>query len=65
MMMLVTWLIELYLNQLGELRDQGKEEKEYERVQVEFTEFINHSRIKVSKTLLPETVIYLWLSTTR
>ena len=44
--MLVTWLIEIYLNQLGQLRDKGLS-TDYEVVQDDFRKFINQSRIKV------------------
>jgi len=44
--MLVTWLLELYLNELGRLRDEGKQEADYDILQEEFRKFINQSRIK-------------------
>ena len=47
-MMLVTWVIELYLNQLGELRDRGTKGMAYETLQDEFRKFLNQSRVKVS-----------------
>lgn len=48
-MMLVTWVIELYLNQLGELRDRGTKGSKYETLQDEFEKFLNQSKVKVIK----------------
>ncbi len=48
MTMLVTWLIELYLNQLGELKEQGMDESdEYNNIQEEFRKFLSQARVKV------------------
>ncbi|KAJ8299391.1 hypothetical protein KUTeg_023451 [Tegillarca granosa] len=45
--MLVTWLIEIYLNQLGELKDQGLEiSTEYENIQADFQRFLAQSNVK-------------------
>lgn len=46
LMMLLTWLIELYLNQLGELRDQDKKGSVYDSLQDEFRKFLNQSKVK-------------------
>ena len=47
--MLVTWLVEIYLNQLGELKEKDKEQDmEYEMIQEEFRKFLNQPRVKVS-----------------
>ncbi|KAH9519313.1 Vacuolar protein sorting-associated protein 18 like protein [Bulinus truncatus] len=41
MTMLVTWMIELFLNQLGELREQGQDEsEEFKNTQEEFRKFL-------------------------
>ena len=47
-MMLVTWVIELYLNQLGDLRDVGTKGDAYEILQDEFRKFLLQNRVKVS-----------------
>ena len=48
-MMLVTWLIELYLNQLGDLRDKGeKGEENYKLLEEDFRKFLHQSRVQVS-----------------
>ena len=50
MTMMITWLIELYLNQIGELKDRGLEARsERERIEEEFRKFLNQSRVKVCK----------------
>ncbi|GAB1602836.1 vacuolar protein sorting-associated protein 18 homolog [Argonauta hians] len=47
MTMLVTWLTEIYLNQLGELKEQSDEKgSQYQIVQKEFCQFLNQSIIK-------------------
>jgi len=46
--MLVTWLIEIYLNQMGELKEQGQEQsQEYETLQENFRQFLHQPRVKV------------------
>ncbi|XP_066913841.1 vacuolar protein sorting-associated protein 18 homolog isoform X1 [Clytia hemisphaerica] len=45
LMMLVTWVMELYLNQLGEHRDNGFDGG-YENLQDEFRKFLNQNRVK-------------------
>ncbi len=51
--MIVTWLIELYLNQLGDLRDQGDKAKiELDRYQEDFRKFLMQSRVKVNIYLI-------------
>ena len=48
MTMLIMWLIELYLNDLGSLR--GKEPKpKYESVQEEFRKFLAQTKVKVGE----------------
>ncbi len=48
MTMIVTWLIELYLNQLGELKDQGDKAKtELDKLQEDFRKLLVQSRVKV------------------
>ncbi|KAH3888458.1 hypothetical protein DPMN_012493 [Dreissena polymorpha] len=48
MTMLVTWLIEIYLNQLGELKEQQvKPSQRYRDVQQEFQVFLKQTRVKV------------------
>lgn len=47
--MLVTWLIEIFLNQLGEMKEQGQDESdEYRKVQEEFRMFLAQPKNKVS-----------------
>lgn len=47
--MLVTWLIEIFLNQLGEMKEQGQDESdEYRKVQEEFRVFLAQPKNKVS-----------------
>ena len=46
--MLVMWLIEIYLNQLGVLKEQGGDmDQKYDQVQDEFRRFLNQPRVKV------------------
>ncbi len=46
--MLVTWLIEIYLNQLGELKEQGQDMSlKYDSLQEEFRKFLAHQRVQV------------------
>jgi len=48
MVMLITWVIELYLNQLGDLRDTGLHGAgRYDEMQDEFRKFLNQSKVKV------------------
>nr|XP_022303010.1 vacuolar protein sorting-associated protein 18 homolog [Crassostrea virginica] len=45
--MLVTWLIEIFLNQLGEMKEQGQDEsEEYRKVQEEFRMFLAQPKNK-------------------
>ncbi|XP_055957598.1 vacuolar protein sorting-associated protein 18 homolog [Patella vulgata] len=45
--MLVTWLIELYLNQLGELKEQNQDEsQEYVAIQEYFRTFLGQPKVK-------------------
>ena len=47
--MLVMWLIEIYLNQLGVLKEQGDDmDERYDVVQEEFRKFLNQPRVKVA-----------------
>ena len=48
--MLTTWLIELYLNELGNLLDDGQTEQ-HARVQEEFHMLLAKSALKVSEGL--------------
>ena len=49
MTMLVTWLIEIYLNQLGELKEQQKDGSAvFKGLQREFQTFLTQTRVKVS-----------------
>lgn len=44
------WLIELYLNELGELRDGGEQKREdFERVQDDFRKLLATSKVRVRK----------------
>ncbi|KAL5007275.1 hypothetical protein ScPMuIL_016081 [Solemya velum] len=45
--MLVTWLIEIYLNQLGELKEEGDiRNQTYDETQEEFRTFLRQSKVK-------------------
>lgn len=47
MTMIVTWLIELYLNQLGELKESGQElNDDFQALQEEFRKFLASTRVK-------------------
>ncbi|ESO97284.1 hypothetical protein LOTGIDRAFT_214111 [Lottia gigantea] len=47
MTMLVTWLIELYLNQLGELKEQNQDEsEEFNEIQDDFRSFLGQLKVK-------------------
>lgn len=47
--MLVLWLIEIFLNDLGSLRDFGKENSaEYHNLEQEFLDFMKQPAVKVS-----------------
>ena len=47
MTMLITWLIEIYLNQLGRLKEEGKEVSQvYEEIQQDFRKFLTQSNVK-------------------
>ena len=51
--MLVTWLIEIYLNQLGELKEQGQDMSvKYDSLQEEFRKFLAHQRVQVGVGLI-------------
>ena len=46
--MITMWLIELYLNELGELKDGGEEKKEnFERVRDDLRKLLATSKVKV------------------
>lgn len=48
MTMLITWLIEIYLNQLGELKEQQLESSpRFRTLQEEFQTFLKQTRTKV------------------
>lgn len=44
--MLTTWLIELFLNELGTLYDRG-EQRSYKKLQTEFYTFLSQDSLKV------------------
>ncbi|CAB4006497.1 vacuolar sorting-associated 18 homolog [Paramuricea clavata] len=47
--MITMWLIELYLNELGELRDVGEEKRQdFERVQDDFRKLLATNKVKTS-----------------
>lgn len=49
--MLVTWLIEIFLNQLGEMKEQGQDEsEEYRSTQEEFRMFLAQPKNKVRQS---------------
>ena len=68
MTMIVTWLIELYLNQIGEMRDRGlqakKKKVELERIQEDFRKLLIQSRVKVGEKLFPSSVCFSIVSFT-
>ena len=48
MTMLSMWLIEIFLNQLGELRERGQDGLEqYSTLQAQFRHFLASARLKV------------------
>ena len=52
--MIITWLIAIYLNQLGELKEEGQDlSKQYDTLQEEFRTFLAKPRVKVSTIHLP------------
>ena len=58
MTMIITWLIELYLNQIGELKDRGSNAKmELEGIVEEFRKLLVQSRVKVSECFFIDDVI--------
>ena len=50
MTMLTMWLIELYLNDLGSLKESDAKAK-HEDLQEEFRKFLAQTKVKVSHTL--------------
>ncbi|GFN86697.1 vacuolar protein sorting-associated protein 18 homolog [Plakobranchus ocellatus] len=47
MTMLVTWMIELFLNQLGGLKEQGQDNtSEYDKTQEDFRQFLGQQRVR-------------------
>ena len=53
--MIVIWVIELFLNQLGTLRDGGKENSsEYVSLQKELDSFLAHPQVMVSSVCVPD-----------
>ncbi|GFR83888.1 vacuolar protein sorting-associated protein 18 homolog [Elysia marginata] len=47
MTMLVTWMIELFLNQLGGLKEQGQDDtSEYDNTQEQFRKFLGQQRVR-------------------
>jgi len=56
--MIVIWVIELFLNQLGTLRDEGKENTtEYISLQKELDSFLARPQVMVSFAYLTDTTI--------
>jgi vacuolar protein sorting-associated protein 18 len=56
--MIVVWVIELFLNQLGELRDCGKaNSSEYKEMQRHFEGFMNQRLVQV---ISATELILLW-----
>ena len=54
--MIVIWVIELFLNQLGTLRDEGKENAaEYVSLQKELDSFLARPQVMVSPGYVPDT----------
>jgi hypothetical protein len=52
--MIVIWVIELFLNQLGTLRDEGKENTvEYVSLQKELDSFLARPQVMVSPKYVP------------
>jgi len=46
--MVVVWVIELFLNQLGELRDSGRaDSQDYKELQKHFESFMNQRLVQV------------------
>ena len=46
--MLVMWLVEIYLNQLGQLKEQGQDmSQHYENLQEELRKFLAQQRVRV------------------
>jgi len=66
--MIVIWVIELFLNQLGTLRDEGKENTaEYVSLQKELDSFLARLQVMVSPEYVPDmtewesgTGIFMW-----
>jgi hypothetical protein len=67
--MIVVWVIELFLNQLGTLRDQGKENTaEYISLQKKLDSFLAHPQVMVSSEYAPDmsgwescTGLFMWV----
>ena len=56
-MLLTTWLIELFLNELGALQDRG-EQREYKRLQSQFYSFLSQESLKVHVCTVLVCVVY-------
>jgi hypothetical protein len=55
------WVIELYLNQLGQLKEQDEEgSQKYESLQESFHKFLQAPRVKVSHVLFSNFFFLLW-----
>lgn len=55
--MLTTWLIELFLNELGSHTDRG-DQRSYKRLQHEFYEFLSQDSLKVTPLWI---VVWSWI----
>ena len=59
MTMMTTWLIELYLNQIGDLKDRGLDARpDRERIEEEFRKLLVQGRVKVCK--FPISMYHFW-----
>lgn len=58
--MLVTWVVELFLSQLGQLKEQGEEGSEkYEVLQESFRKFLEDPRVKVGHDDVTSCVVHV------
>jgi hypothetical protein len=57
--MIVVWVIELFLNQLGTLRDEGKEKTaEYVSLQKELDSFLARPQVMVRSDYIPDMIAW-------
>jgi hypothetical protein len=67
--MIVIWVIELFLNQLGTLRDEAKEKtSEYASLQKELDSFLTRPEVMVRSEYVPDMIawesgtgIFIWI----